>query len=108
MRYHRGNDAWGRGSYAIPQYAIVGSSDCGSWPDSPAPSDTVAAELEDFRKILRANHIRSRISFTSSGNAFMAKRWVVVHSRDYPKALVLVEQYLREHHADTRYIHDAA
>ena len=108
MRYHRGSDGWGRDSYAIPQYAVVGSSDCGTWPDSPANSTLVAAELEDFRKILRANGIRSRIRFTTSGNAFMAKRWVCVHSKDFVKANALAENYLREQHSSTRFIHDAA
>ena len=87
MRFHKGNDGWGRGSYAIPEYAIVGSSDTGTYPDSPAPSDRVREELEDFRKVLRANRIRSRISATRSGNVFMAKRWVVVHGRDFPRAV---------------------
>ena len=108
MRYHRGADGWGRDSYPIPHYAVVGSSDCGTFSDSPAPSDRVADELEDFRQVLRANHIRSRICYTQSGNLFMAKRWVVVHSKDFPKALALAEQYLAEHQQDTRFIHDAA
>ena len=108
MRYHRGTDGWGRNSFQIPEYAIMGSSDCGTWPDSPANSDLVAAELEAFRKVLRANGIRSRVSYTQSGNAFMAKRWVVVHSRDFMKANALAEAYLKECHATTRHIHDAA
>src|SRR5260221_371738 len=108
MRFHRGRDGWGRDSYAIPQYAIVGSSDCGTFPDSPAPSDRVSEELEDFRRVLRTNRIRSRIRITNSGNIFMAKRWVVVHSKDFLKALALAEQYLAEHQDHTRWIHDAA
>ena len=108
MRFHRGSDGWGRSSYRIPQYGVVGSSDCGTWPDSPANSDRVAAELEGFRRVLRSNRIRSRIRFTQSGNVFMVKRWVVVHSRDFAKANELAAEYLREHHSDTRYIHDAA
>src|ERR1035437_6906761 len=108
MRLHRGNDGWGRDSFLIPTFAICGASDCGTWPDSPANSDLVAAELEDFRKVLRANGIRSRVHFTQSGNAFMLKRWVVVHSKDFAKANALAEIYLREHHSTTRWIHDAA
>jgi hypothetical protein len=108
MRFHRGFDGYGRDSYPVPQFAVVGSSDCGTFSDSPAPSDQVEQELEDFRKVLRANHIRSRIRFTQSGNVFMVKRWVVVHSRDFSKAIELAGQYLPEHHSDTRYIHDAA
>ena len=108
MRFHRGRDGWGRDSYAIPQFAVAGSSDTGTYPDSPAPSGVVSDELEDFRKVLRANGIRSRTAYTRSGNVFMLKKWVVVHSRDYPKALALAEAYLAEHRHDTRYIHDAA
>lgn len=108
MRFHKGRDGWGRDSYAIPQYAVIGSSDTGTYSDSPARSDLVQDELEDFRKVLRANRIRSRITFTRSGNVFMVKRWVVVHSRDFPKAVALAEAYLGEHQHDTRFIHDAA
>lgn len=107
MRYHKGSDPWGRASYAIPEFAVVGSSDCGTWSDSPAPSDRVAAELEEFRKVLRANRIRSRIRYTTSGNVFMAKRWVVVNGIDFHRALALATSYLAEHQDDTRYIHDA-
>src|ERR1035438_6843647 len=108
MRYHRGSDGWGRDSFAIPQYAVMGSSDCGMCSDSPAPSDRVANEHEEFRKVLRANHIRSRIRDTQSGNVFMLKRWITVCSRDFLKANTLAEAYLREHQSDTRWIHDAA
>ena len=108
MRIHRGSDGWGRDSYAIPQYAVVGASDCGAYSDSPAPTSSVADELDDFRKILRANHIRSRIVYTQSGNLFMLKRWVVVHSRDFFRANALADTYLKEHQTDTRWIHDAA
>jgi len=108
MRFHKGRDGWGRDSYAIPQYAVVGSSDTGMYSDSPARSDLVRDELEGFRKVLRANRIRSRITYTRSGNVCMVKRWVVVHSRDFPKAVALAEAYLAEHQHDTRFIHDAA
>lgn len=108
MRFHRGSDGWGRDSYRIPQYAVMGSSDCGNFSDSPAPSDRVKAELEDFRKVLRTNHIRSRIRFTRSGNLFMLKRWLVVNGRDYARANELAQQYLAENDSSTHWIHDAA
>ena len=108
MRFHRGRDGWGRDSYQIPQYAVIGSSDCGSWSDSPAPTDLVREELEGFRAVLRANCIRSRLRYTQSGNVFMAKRWVVVAGKDFPRASVLAAQFLEEHYHDTRYVHDAA
>src|SRR4051812_11961530 len=106
MRYHKGRDGWGRDSYQIPQYAVVGSSDCGSWSDSPAPTDHVREELERFRVVLRQNHIRSRLVYTRSGNAFMAKRWVVVHSKDFMRAMALAAEFLEQHQHDTRFIHN--
>lgn len=107
MRFHRGSDGWGRDSYAIPQYAVVGSSDTGMYSDSPAPSNQAKAELEAFRVRLRDNHIRSRVAFTRSGNIFMVKRWVVVKGSDYPKAKALADEYLKLVHHETRLIHDA-
>jgi hypothetical protein len=107
MRFHKGNDPWGRGSYPIPQYAVVGSSDTGMAPDSPAPSDKVKEELEDFRVVLRVNKIRSRVKYTPSGNCCMVKRWVVVNGRDYEAALALATDHLALVNSTTRYIHDA-
>jgi hypothetical protein len=109
MRYHRSNDGWGRGSYKIPQYAIVGSSCTGDWSDSPCPTNLVKAELEGFRKVLRLSHIRSSIRATQTGNGFMVKVWVCVKQADYDKALPIANTYLNEPKVrdNTRYIHDA-
>jgi hypothetical protein len=39
MRFHKGSDGWGRDSYQIPQYAVVGSSCTGDYPGyNPAPT----------------------------------------------------------------------
>lgn len=108
MRFHRGRCPWGRDSFRIPQFAVVGASDTGTYADSPARSEVAREELEGFRAVLRANGIRSRLGWTLSGNVFMTKRWVVVHSKDYAEASRLAEEYLREHAADTRLLHDAA
>ncbi len=108
MRFHKGRDGWGRDSYAIPQYAVIGASDCGGYSDSPAPTDSVREELERFRAILRKNRLRSRLVYTRSGNVFMLKRWVVVHSRDFARASTLAAEFLEQHHHDTCYVHDAA
>jgi hypothetical protein len=107
VRFHKGSDAWGRDSYNIPQYAVMGSSDTGTSYDSPAPTNAVKAELNDFRKVLRVNKIRSKFAFTRSGNLFMVKRWVVVSSKDYAKSRSLAAQYLKMHGMDTQFIHDA-
>src|SRR5690349_9190507 len=108
MRYHKGSDPWGRGSYPIPQYAVIGASDTGTWADSPANSHVAATELEDFRKVLRTHGIRSRISYTQSGNIFMVKLWVVVNSRDFARGERLAKAYLKRMHDRTRLIHEAA
>lgn len=107
MRRHKGNDPWGRGSYDIPQYAVAGSSDTGTFSDSPAPTPVVETELEGCRAVLRAAGIRSRLRYTRSGNCCMLKRWVVVGKTDFDKAREIAERYVREHDQDTRFIHDA-
>jgi hypothetical protein len=108
MRFHKGSDGWGRGSYQIPQFAVIGASDCGSWSDSPAPTDLVYDELERFRVVLRKHRIRSRLVYTTSGNAFMLKRWVVVHSKDFAQATTLATEFLAAENKSTHYVHDAA
>lgn len=106
-RFHRGNDGWGRDSYQIPEYAIAGSSCTGDWPDSPAKTSDVKAELGALRKELRKVHIRSRLRGTRSGNVFMTKVWVVVSRADYATANEIAKAYLAQHENDTRLIHDA-
>lgn len=91
MRYHK-LDGW-RG-YAIPQYAVAGSSDTGMAYDSPARSVDAKAEIERVRaEVLRPAKIRSRVEFGRTSNVFAGKRWVVVHSRDYAKAEPLVRAW---------------
>jgi hypothetical protein len=107
MRFHKGSDGWGRDSYRIPQFAVVGSSCTGDWPDSPCPTLRVKAELEGFRKELRKNKIRSRVGATQSGNVFCVKVWVKVAGKDFAAADKLARDYLKAHQSDTRYIHDA-
>lgn len=95
MRYHR-IDGW-RG-YPIPQYAVAGASDCGTLPDSPAPSDKVKAELNKVaRDALRANGIRYRTRYGRTTNVFCTKRWLIVHSRDFARASAAILAYLRAH-----------
>lgn len=106
-RFHRGKDPWGRDSYAIPTYAVVGSSDTGDEHGSPAPTEAVHKELNDFRKLLTSKAIVSRIEHTQSGNVFMTKCWVVVDEVDLKKALSLAKKYLKETKNQTYYIHEA-
>jgi hypothetical protein len=96
-------DAW-RG-YEQPVYAVAGSSDTGTWEDSPCPSYEVDKELKDFQKFLQEKGIKSKIVNAQSSNAFMSKRWVVAEQDKYAEAKELAKQYLKE--KETKYIHDA-
>lgn len=106
-RFHRGRYGWGRDSYRIPGNAVLGASDTGGWSDSPCRTDDVKAELTRFRKILRSVGITSRYLITSTGNIFCGKRWVVVPTPDWNRAIGLADLYLREHDAELQYAHDA-
>lgn len=104
-RYHQ-TDGW-RG-YSIPDYAVVGSSDTGTWPDSPAPTPDVVAELQRFRKeVLRPAGIKSRQRIARSSNVFMVKRWLTVAREDFDRASQLASAWMDEHKDDTRFIHTA-
>lgn len=106
--FHRGSDAWGRGSYVIPARAVAGASDCGMCDDSPAPSNVSANEIAGLRHELRKHGIVGcRTRFTRSGNLFMVKRWLVAPVGRYDDAVSVAHNYLREHDRDTRLIHDA-
>jgi len=104
-RYHR-IDGW-RGYY-VPACAILGSSDTGTWEDSPCNSDDVLAEINLFRKqVLRPNGIKSRSVFGTSSNIFCAKRWLVVDKSDFEKASKLALDWLEENSFTTDYVHSA-
>lgn len=104
-RYHR-IDGW-RG-YTIPGSAVAGSSDTGTWSDSPCPSDKVVAELARFRKeCLRPAGIRSVMRFGGSSNVFCGKRWVCVSASDWEKANELTTEWLKANDRNTHYIHNA-
>lgn len=105
-RYHR-IDGW-RG-YNIPGNAVAGSSDTGTWSDSPCPTPAVMGELRRFtREVLKANGIRYRMGVGSSSNVFCGKRWVVVKDRSqFPLAAQLTLDWLEANNDCTRYIHSA-
>lgn len=103
-RYHR-IDGW-RG-YSIPTLAVAGSSDTGTWPDSPCPTPLVKRELRDFCKHLRANGIRCRQRMGGSSNVFCGKRWVVVERAQFAQAAILAVEYMDNMRSETRFIHDA-
>jgi hypothetical protein len=104
-RYHR-IDGW-RG-YWIPGTAVAGSSDTGTWSDSPCPTPEVKREIGRFqREVLRPAGIKSRTRYGGSSNLFCGKRWVVVDRAQWPRAKELADKWLTEHDRDTRYIHSA-
>ena len=103
-KYHK-IDGW-RG-YSIPANAVMGSSDTGTFADSPCPSGEVKEELNDFRKFLKEQGISSRRRASRSSNSFMVKQWVIVSKDDLPRASKLANEYLAKHEGDTQHIHDA-
>jgi hypothetical protein len=107
MRFHKGNDGWGRDSYRIPEYAVAGCSYTGNAPDSPCPESTVRAETSLLRKHLLTHGIRARLQHTASGNCCRAKIWVCVTGKVYASARTLADTWLADHHHETRLIHDA-
>ena len=104
-RYHK-IDNW-RG-YFIPGTAVAGSSDTGTWSDSPCPSHLVKSEIRRLqRECLRPAGIPSKTRFGTSSNVFCGKRWLCVSAADFPRAKALADAWLKEHRIDTRFIHNA-
>ena len=104
-RYHR-IDGW-RG-YFIPGPAVAGSSDTGSWSDSPCRTEDAKREIRRFqRECLRPAGIKSRQRFGVSSNVFCGKRWVVVDAADWPKAKELADKWIDEHDRELRLLHRA-
>ena len=99
-------DGW-RG-YWVPALAVAGSSDTGTYSDSPCPSNEVNLELRRLRKeVLRPAGITSRTRWGNSSNLFCSKRWLVVSQADFAKAAALVTAWLEDNRRTTSYIHDA-
>ena len=84
-RYFKVNEFQARG--VIHYHAVIRLD--GYHPDCPTaivPADRTVTRTM-FDNVLR--HAFTRTAYTRSGNVFMVKKWVVVHGRDYPKALAL-------------------
>lgn len=104
-RYHR-IDGW-RGFW-IPGTAIAGSSDTGSWPDSPCRTDVAKREIARLqRECLRPAGIKSRQRIGVSSNVFCAKRWLCVRADDFSRAKALADAWLAENKHNTQLIHNA-
>jgi hypothetical protein len=103
-RYHK-IDGW-RG-YWVPQFAIAGASDTGTWEDSPCPTPKVKAELREFAKHMRASGVKVRMRSGTSSNVFCGKRYVVVSGKaDYDRALPIAREWFKENDRSTQFIHE--
>lgn len=103
MRYHK-IDGW-RG-YSIPDTAILGASNTGSWEDSPCRPEDAKAEIRDFRReVLRPAHIKSRIRYGQTSNVFCGKIWVCVGKGEYTRAEALTKVWFAERGSNFRLIH---
>lgn len=100
-------DAWGRGRVIQPIYAVAGANDTGTWEDSPNNSYEVNDELKDLQKYLAEKGIKSKITNSESGNAFMTRRWIVVETDKYAEGKKLADEYLKEKESKTKYIYNA-
>lgn len=99
-------DGW-RG-YWVPALAVAGSSDTGSYPDSPCPSSEVNKELTRIRKeVLLPLGIKSRSRIGNSSNLFCVKRWLVVSKQDFQKAALAVVEWLNDNRSSTYFVHGA-
>lgn len=99
-------DAW-RGYYK-PSKAVAGSSDTGTWSDSPAPTPEVSRELKELEGYLNEAGIDTDEVALRSSNLFMAKRWIIPKDEEkYQKAKKLAKKWLSAHERETRHIHDA-
>jgi len=98
-------DAW-RG-YKQPEFAVAGSSDTGTWSDSPCPSPKVTKEISMLSEHLRNNGFAVKQVITRSSNAFMGKRWVVVPPSQFKKAKLVADKWIAKNKSKTNYIHDA-
>jgi hypothetical protein len=87
-------DGW-RG-YSEPINAVGGCNHTGSFSDSPCPTNVVKTEIENFRKKLRQNKIRSKLLVTQSSNIFCQHVYVLVHPDDRQRGLVISKQHQDE------------
>ena len=87
-------DAW-RG-YQEPVYGIAGVADTGMWEDSPAKSDVVGKEINDFKKELRKLGVPTRMMTTRTSNVFAGQHHLIAPVELYPSAKEKVRQVLKK------------
>jgi hypothetical protein len=98
-------DAW-RG-YEQPIYAVAGSSDTGSWEDSPCPTCDVNKEMDMVKKELAEAGIPTKQIVTPSSNVFMGKRWLIAPKENFPQVKKKSKEVLKKLLSQTKFIHDA-
>ena len=99
------SDAW-RG-YEQPVYAVAGSSDTGTWEDSPCPTPDVNKEMDMIKRELAQAGVPTKQVGTPSSNVFMGKRWLVAPKENFPKAKKIASQVLKKLESKTKFIHGA-
>jgi hypothetical protein len=86
------SDGW-RGYFTLAN-AVAGSSDTGSWDDSPCPSNSVTAELNAVKKALKKAGINYRTTWAPSSNIFCMHRYVVVAEEQVERGKEIVQEWL--------------
>jgi hypothetical protein len=84
-------DGW-RG-YVLPINAVGGANNTGNWSDSPCPSSTCESEINEFRKLLRKEKIRSVLSVEQTSNVFCVHVYVLVHPNDRERSLEIAKEH---------------
>lgn len=79
--------------YEQPINAVGGSSNTGSWEDSPCPTNRVKKEIGEFRKMLRAKGIQTKMLVGKTGNIFCQHVYILVHPDDRDVALEIAIQH---------------
>jgi hypothetical protein len=82
--------------YVEPIDAVCGANDTGMWDDSPCPSTTCKAEIGMAKKVLRANKIKFRTTWTQTSNVFCVSCYIVVEHDKVERAKELVKPLLEQ------------
>lgn len=92
--------------YYQPEHAVAGSSDTGTWEDSPCPTPEVNRELSMLSDHLESKGFKVKRLMTRSSNVFMGKKWLVVESR-FKEAKAEANHWIKGHASSTSHVHEA-
>ena len=87
-------DGW-RGFYQ-PECAVFGTTDTGTWSDSPCPSDEAEKEIKYVSSLLRKNGFHVRSMYGKTSNVFAMKRYVIVPEDELTRAKAFAEKAMTE------------